>query len=175
MNVITLTGNSVREIELSYSPQGTAFAKGAIAVRRDFKNQQGEYETDFINFTSIGKVSEVIANYVNKGDKFGITGRLQIRTFDKDGVRQYFTEVVVNSFDFPSKSDNGQGQGNTPSRNQTSNSSDNGQYPTHNENGYRGPNSEHVAPNQQNYTRVEEDPFARGSGPIEVSDDDLPF
>lgn len=103
MNVITLTGNSVKDIDISYSQSGTAFAKGTIAVRRDYKNQNGEYDTDFINFKGIGKLGEVIANHVKKGDKFGITGKLQIDTFEKDGKRQYYTEVVVNGFDFPTK------------------------------------------------------------------------
>jgi single-strand DNA-binding protein len=103
MNVITLTGNATKDMELSYSPQGTAFGKGTIAVQRNFKNQQGEYETDFINFKTIGKLSEVMANHISKGDKFGITGSLQINVSEKDGQKRYFTEVVVNGFDFPNK------------------------------------------------------------------------
>lgn len=104
MNVITLTGNSTKDIELTYSPSGTAFAKGTIAVKRDYKNQNGEYETDFINFKVIGKISEVIVNYVKKGDKFGITGSLQIDVSEKNGIKQYYTNVTVKGFDFPNKS-----------------------------------------------------------------------
>ena len=109
MNVITLTGNATKDIELRYSPSGTGIATGTIAVRRDFKNKDGEYETDFINFVAIGKISEVMTNHIRKGDKFGITGRLQIRQWVKDnGDKQYFTEVVVNGFDFPQKSQGNQ-------------------------------------------------------------------
>lgn len=62
MNVITLTGNASRDIELRYSSSGTGIANGTIAVRRDFKNKQtNEYETDFINFIAIGGLSEVMA------------------------------------------------------------------------------------------------------------------
>lgn len=103
MNVITLTGNATKDIEVSFSPQGTAFGKGTIAVQRNFKNQQGEYDTDFINFKTIGKISEVMANYIQKGDKFGITGSLQINVSEKDGQKRYYTEVVVSGFDFPNK------------------------------------------------------------------------
>jgi single-strand DNA-binding protein len=104
MNVITLTGNATRDIELKYTPSGKPVGSGTIAVRRDFKNQQGEYETDFINLVILGKLSEIMANHVQKGDKFGVTGRLQIRKWEKDnGEKQYFTEVVVNGFDFPDK------------------------------------------------------------------------
>jgi single-strand DNA-binding protein len=103
MNVITLTGNATKDVELKYTPNGKGVANGTIAVRRDFKNQQGEYETDFINFIALGGLSEVMANHIRKGDKFGITGRLQIRKWDHDGKTSYFTEVIVNSFDFPDK------------------------------------------------------------------------
>jgi single-strand DNA-binding protein len=104
MNVITLTGNATKDFELRYTSNGKPIGTGTIAVRRDFKNQQGEYETDFLNLVVLGKLSEVMANHIRKGDKFGVTGRLQIRKWDKDnGEKQYFTEVVVNGFDFPDK------------------------------------------------------------------------
>jgi single-strand DNA-binding protein len=103
MNVITLTGNATKDIELKYTPSGKPVGSGTIAVRRDFKNQQGEYETDFINLVILGKLSEVMANHIQKGDKFGVTGRLQIRKWENDGKTNYFTEVVVNGFDFPDK------------------------------------------------------------------------
>lgn len=105
MNIIALTGNAVKDIELTYTQTGTAIGKGSIAVRRDFKNKQtGEYDTDFINFTAFGKTAEIMSNYIRKGDKFGINGRLQIDVFDgQDGQRKYFTNVVVNGFDFPDK------------------------------------------------------------------------
>lgn len=106
MNVITLTGNATKDVELKYTPNGKGVANGTIAVRRDFKNQQGEYETDFINFVALGGLSEVMANHIRKGDKFGITGRLQIRKWENDGQTRYFTEVIVNGFDFPNKSSN---------------------------------------------------------------------
>lgn len=104
MNVITLTGNATKDFELKYTSNGKAVGNGTIAVRRDFKNQQGEYETDFINLVVLGKLSEVMANHIRKGDKFGVNGRLQIRKWEKDnGEKQYFTEVIVNGFDFPDK------------------------------------------------------------------------
>lgn len=103
MNIIALTGNAVKDVEITYTQAGKAIGKGTIAVRRDFKNQQGEYQSDFINFTAFGKTAEIMANHIRKGDKFGINGRLQIDTYDKDGQRQYFTNVVVNGFDFPDK------------------------------------------------------------------------
>ena len=143
MNIIALTGNATKDIELKYTKSGTAIANGTIAVRRDFKNQQGEYETDFVNFVIIGKLAEIMSNFIYKGAKFGINGRLQIRIWEKDdGKREYFTEVMVNGFDFPDK---------------------------------KKDNNTSSAPKSSNYTRVDEDPFSKGSGPLEVSDEDLPF
>lgn len=146
MNIIALTGNATKDVELKYTQGGTAIGSGTIAVRRDFKNKQtGEYETDFINFTTFGKQAEIMANYIRKGNKFGITGRLQIRTWDNDqGQRQYFTEVVVNGFDFPDKQ---QGQ----------------------------QNNQQPQQNNQQHQNNNGDPFSNQGGPIEVSDDDLPF
>ena len=113
MNIIALTGNAVKDTELKLTPGGTAVASGTIAVRRDFKNKQnGEYESDFINYTAFGKTGELMADYIKKGVKFGINGRLQIRTYDQDGQRKYFTEVVVNGFDFPDKKKEDAPQGN---------------------------------------------------------------
>jgi single-strand DNA-binding protein len=115
MNIIALTGNAVRDVELKYTPNGKGIANGTIAVRRDFKNQAGEYETDFINFVALGGLSEVMANHIKKGDKFGINGRLQIRKWEKDnGEKQYFTEVIVNGFDFPDKKKQEQPTNNQP-------------------------------------------------------------
>lgn len=104
MNIITVTGNATKDLELRFGPSGTAFASGSIAVRRDFKNQAGEYETDFFNFTAIGKTGEIMANHIKKGHKFGITGRLQNRTWESNGEKKYATEILVNGFDFPYES-----------------------------------------------------------------------
>ena len=150
MNIITLTGNSTKDVELRYSPNGKAISNGSIAVRRDFKNQHGEYETDFFNFVAVGKVGETMANYIKKGDKFGITGRLQNRVWEKDnGEKQYFTEVFVTGFDFPYKQREGQRDTNT-SRNSSN-------------------------ANTGNYTKIEDDPFSNNGQSIDISDDDLPF
>ncbi|MEH6941507.1 single-stranded DNA-binding protein [Bacillus sp. JJ722] len=150
MNVITLTGNAVKDVELRFTPNGKGVASGTIAVRRDFKNQNGDYETDFINFVALGGLSEVMANHIKKGDKFGITGRLQIRKWEKDnGEVQWVTEVVVNSFDFPNKQRNNESNTNTGQRQNNSN---------------RG-----------SYTRVDDDPFANNGQTIDINDDDLPF
>lgn len=165
MNVITLTGNATKDTELRFTPNGKGVANGTIAVRRDFKNQQGEYETDFINFIALGGLSEVMANHVKKGDKFGITGRLQIRIWENDeGKKNYFTEVVVNSFDFPNKRNNEQSNTNTNDSGYNS-----GNRQQNDNNGYQSRTS------NNNYTRVDGDPFSQDGKTVDISDDDLPF
>lgn len=150
MNIITLTGNAVKDIELRYSSEGKAIANGTIAVRRDFKDRDGEYKSDFFNFVAFSGQGETMANYIKKGDKFGITGRLQNRVWEKDnGDKQYFTEVMVSGFDFPYKGSNNQSNTNTSGN--ASNS------------------------NTVNYTKVDEDPFGSNGKTIDINDEDLPF
>lgn len=103
MNVIILTGNCTKEIEVRVTPNGKTVANGTIAVKRDFKNQNNEYETDFFNFVALGKTGEIMANHIRKGDKFGIKGKIQNRVWESDQGKKYFTEVFVDGFDFPQK------------------------------------------------------------------------
>lgn len=120
MNIITLTGNATKDLEVRHGGTGTVFASGSIAVRRDFKNQQGEYETDFFDFTAIGKTGEIMANHIKKGHKFGITGKLQNRNWEKDGQKHYKTEIIVTGFDFPYESrGNGAASSNQPPKQQS--------------------------------------------------------
>ena len=165
MNVITLTGNATKDTEIRFTPNGKGVASGTIAVRRDFKNQQGEYETDFINFIALGGLSEVMANHVKKGDKFGITGRLQIRIWENDeGKKNYFTEVVVNSFDFPNKRNENQSNADT-----SNNGYGGGNRQSSGDNGYQSRTQ------NNSYTRVDDDPFANDRNTLDIQDDDLPF
>jgi single-strand DNA-binding protein len=148
MNHITLTGRNVKEISLKYTPNGKEVCSGTIAVQKNFKNQEGKYDSDFIDFVCWGARSKVLADYVQKGDKFGISGRLSTRTYENsEGKKIKVHEVNVEDFDLPSNSQN------NPSHTNTSNNDKN---------------------RSQGFTKVDEDPFA-GNGAIDISDDDLPF
>ena len=97
LNRICLVGRLCAEPEMRYTQAGKAVASARIAVQRDFKNQQGEYEADFISLTFWEKQAEFVCNYLRKGNLVSIDGRLQIRQYlDKDGQKRYATEVVVN-------------------------------------------------------------------------------
>ena len=104
MNITTLTGRASKDIELRYTPNGKGIASGTIAVQRKFKNAQGAYETDFINFQAWGKTGELMADHIKKGDQFGISGSIQTRNYENsEGKKVYITEINVNEFDFPNK------------------------------------------------------------------------
>lgn len=99
LNRAILTGRLTRDPELRYTTSGTAVVQATIAVDRQFKNQQGEREADFINLVIWRKVAENFANFTHKGSLVGIDGRIQTRTYEnKQGQRVYVTEINVDSF-----------------------------------------------------------------------------
>lgn len=110
MNSINLIGNLTRDFDLKYSKSGTAYVTGGIAVQRKFKNQNGEYESDFINLKAFGKTAEMLANHFNKGSKIGISGSLQTGSYEnQQGQRVYTSDVMVEQVTFVERKNNGQG------------------------------------------------------------------
>lgn len=148
MNSINLIGNLTKDFDLKYSQGGTAFVNGSVAVQRKYKNQKGEYETDFINLKAFGKTAENLANYFSKGSKIGISGSLQTGSYEnKEGQRVYTTDVVIEQFTFvESRGANTGGQTQRTNDNTRANQ------------------------NSANQTR---DPF--GGSSIDITDDSLPF
>ena len=107
MNSVNLTGRLVADTELRYSPSGTAYATATIAVQRNFKNQQDEYESDFIRLIASGKRAETFANYFHKGSLLGVSGEIRTGSYEKNGQKVYTTEVNILSLAFlESKSSN---------------------------------------------------------------------
>ena len=101
MNKVCLTGRITKNIELKYNQNNVAITSFTLVVTRKFKNQNGEYESDFINCIAYKSTAELLNKYVKKGDLLGIEGRIQTRNYeDKDGKRVYVTEVIVDSIDF---------------------------------------------------------------------------
>ena len=101
MNKTQLIGNLVSDVEFKQSSSGTGVARLRLAVRRNFKNQQNEYDSDFINCVAFGKTAEMIAKYFNKGSKIAVDGRIQTGSYDnKQGQRVYTTDIVIENFYF---------------------------------------------------------------------------
>ena len=99
INNVVLVGRLTRDPELRYTPSNVAVATFSLAVNRNFKNQAGDYEADFISCIMWRQQAENFANWLKKGALVGITGRIQTRSYDnQQGQRVYVTEVVAESF-----------------------------------------------------------------------------
>lgn len=110
MNSINLIGNLTRDFDLKYPKSGTAYVTGGIAVQRKFKNQSGEYESDFINLKAFGKTAEMLANHFSKGSKIGISGSLQTGSYEnQQGQRVFTSDVMVEQVTFVERKNNSQG------------------------------------------------------------------
>ncbi len=173
INRVVLVGRLTKDPELKYTQTGIAVTRFTLAVNRAFQSASGEREADFISCVAWRKQAENIANFLRKGSLVGVDGRIQTGSFEgQDGKRVYTTEVVADSTQFleprNANADNRSGS----SYGAPSYGAQQGGQP-----GYQNqqPNQQYQQPNQQNYTRTDEDPFSMGGGPIEVSDDDLPF
>lgn len=111
INNVVLMGRLTRDAELRYTPQNQAVATFNLAVNRNFKNQSGEREADFINVVIWRQQAENLANWTKKGSLIGITGRIQTRSYEnQQGQRVYVTEVVADSFQILEKRDNSANQ-----------------------------------------------------------------
>lgn len=168
MNTVQLVGRLTRDVELKFTASGTATGSFNLAVNRNFTNQQGEREADFINCVIWRKAAENLANWTRKGSLIAIDGRLQTRPYEnRNGQKVYVTEVVVNNFDLlESKettnnraaqqySQQQQGQGQAQSYNQ-------GNYNTQGHNSMQASFGSDAS-------------FMDEGHPIDVSEDDLPF
>jgi len=111
MNSVTLYGNLARDPELRYTPSGQATASTAIAVSQRWKDKDGQKKekTTFINLVFWGKSAELVQQYFAKGAPILVQGRLDIRSYEKDGLKRSYTSVVVKDFFFTSGRKNGTG------------------------------------------------------------------
>lgn len=101
INQVTLVGRLTKDPELKVTTEGNSVVNVTLAVNRNFKNQKGEIEADFVQLTVWRKNAENLSLYCKKGALIGVTGRIQTRTYDdQDGKRKYVTEVIAESVRF---------------------------------------------------------------------------
>lgn len=102
LNKVLLYGNLTRDPELKALPSGQQVATIGLATNRSFKNREGQQQdqTEFHNLVAFGRTAEVMGQYLRKGRPIYVEGRLQTRSWDKDGVKQYRTEIIIDSFQF---------------------------------------------------------------------------
>ena len=102
LNRATVIGNITRDPELRNTPNGQTVTSFTVATNRRWKNQaSGEFQesTEYHDVVAWGKAAEFIANFLKKGNKIYVDGRLQTRTWDTpDGVKQRRTEIVLENF-----------------------------------------------------------------------------
>lgn len=167
LNSVCLVGRTTRDPELKYTGNNVAVASFSLAVNRNFKDANGERETDFINCVIWRQQAENLANWAKKGALIGITGRIQTRSYEnQQGQRVYVTEVVAENFQMlesrAAREGGNANQGNTSG----TFGNDNG--------GYAGPYGQQV-PQQQGPTFARDNSPYGNSTPMDISDDMLPF
>ena len=149
MNKVFLIGRLTRDPELRYTGNNTPVATFSLAVNRNFSNQAGEREADFINIVVWRKQAENVKNYLTQGSQVAID--------DNNGQKRYVTEVIADNVEFlGSKS--------------STNSNNMSQEPTSGPTPYDFGNTP-----EPKGTNVESNPFADFGSSIEISDDELPF
>lgn len=102
LNQVFLMGNLTRDPELKTIPSGQSVCSFAIAVNRSWQNANGETQdsVDYFDIVAWGKLAELVEQYLQKGRKCLVVGRLQNQTWEQDGQKRKRTEVVANDVTF---------------------------------------------------------------------------
>lgn len=152
-NIVALTGRLTKDVDLRYTQKGVAVGAFTLAVDRNFTNSNGERDADFIRCIIWKKQAENLANFVKKGSLVSIDGHIQTRSYEnQQGQRVFMTEVIVEHFTLTESKKDKESRGNGPSSPMPNNVDQNNRQPDINS------------------------PFGdANAGPIDISDDDLPF
>ncbi len=156
MNKVILIGRLTKDPEMRTTASGVNSTTFTLAVNRNFTNQNGEREADFLNCVAWRRLAETIAKFCTKGSQVAVEGRIQTRSYDaQDGTKRYVTEIVVDNIDFVgTRRDN-----NTSSYNPTVNNNDNN----------------FMESTPIDTTDLSTDPYEALGEEVALSDDDLPF
>jgi single-strand DNA-binding protein len=101
MNKFMISGRLTKNVEMKYTSGNVAIANLTVAVNRKFVKQGEERKADFFNCKAFGKTAENINNWFQKGDPIMIIGRVEIEAWDdQQGQRKYFTNVMIDEFEF---------------------------------------------------------------------------
>ena len=105
INMAVVEGNLTRNPELKALPSGAQVASFSLATNRKWKDSDGalQEEVEYHNIVVFGKQADSVAKYLTKGSSALVQGRLQTRSWDKDGVKQYRTEIVAEDVTFGAK------------------------------------------------------------------------
>lgn len=111
MNKVILVGRLTRDPEVRSTSNGSNTARFTVAVNRNYKNKEGNYDADFVSCVAFRNQADFVAKYFKKGSMIGIEGRILTGSYDaQDGTKRYTTDVSVDNIEFVgSKNDNNQG------------------------------------------------------------------
>lgn len=106
MNKVHLTGRVARDVTLKTTNKGQKMIRNAICVLKPFKDLDGKYGVDYIDFSLFDGKAEHFAQFINKGDFIEITGRLTSKVKETNENKIYSTELVVEHIGFGPKTQN---------------------------------------------------------------------
>ncbi|TCP70260.1 single-stranded DNA-binding protein [Baia soyae] len=176
VNRVVLIGRLTADPEMRYTQSGVAVTRFSIAVNRNYTNQQGEREVDFINIVAWRGTAETCANYLKKGRLVGVDGRLQISVYEnQEGRKVRNAEVIAESVQFLESNRTREGNGSDfGDSSYGGNSGESfGGSNNHNNNNFGGGWNQNNSSTQGR--RKADNPFEDEGKPIDLSDDDLPF
>lgn len=100
MNKVEIIGRLTKDPEVKLTQNETAFCNFTVAVDRKFKDANGQRQADFINCVAWRQTAQFIQKYFHKGNRIGICGSIQTRSYDKDGKTIFITEVLAEEAEF---------------------------------------------------------------------------
>lgn len=102
VNQVILLGNLTRDPELRQTPSGQSVASFSLALNRSYKDQSGEWQeaTDYIDVVAWGPLGERVSQYLSKGRRVLVQGRLQSRSWEQEGQKRSKVEVLANDVTF---------------------------------------------------------------------------
>jgi single-strand DNA-binding protein len=175
-NKVVLVGNLTRDVEIRYSQAGSAIGSVGIATSRKWKTPTGEQKDEvmFIDLTFFGRTAEIANQYLRKGSKVLVDGRLVLEQWTaQDGSKRSKHAVSVETLQMlDSKADsqnpnNNNGYGNQPSQNN---------YGGHNNNSYNAPEQGYGQPQAPRQPTPAVQPQRQAPVPeIDIDDDEIPF
>ncbi len=112
-------GNLTRDPEMKALPSGMQVCSFSVATNRTYTDRDGKKQesVDYHNVVAFGKQAEVIGKYLQKGRGIYVEGRMQTRSWEKDGQKQYRTEIIMDRFEFGPNSNSGGGGASAPAAN----------------------------------------------------------
>ena len=106
INMVMLVGRLVQDPEIIERDNGKKVSHVTLAVNRKFKGTDGIYHTDFIDCVLWNNFAKNVNEYCSKGDLIGVRGRIQVETYEKDGIKKKITDVIAENITFLSSAKN---------------------------------------------------------------------